>query len=160
MMAVWVGEMEGCPFRVYPVENCSLKAPMARMPLMVLDMSHVSKQAGGIHSRSEGPHPVSYPNSRPPEATKMPIMMAGADDPATLSGFRQPMAKAMADGLRPSSQGGCDEVVEDGDDESLEESTPSIAVDHLPGLLTTGGGDQVARQPEGQGSQLVGGSDR
>lgn len=82
----------------------------------------------------------------------MPIMMAGAEDPATLSGFRQPMAKAMADGLRPSSQDGCDEVVEDGNDESLEESleesTASIAVDHLPGFGTVGGGDQAARQPE------------
>lgn len=77
----------------------------------------------------------------------MPIMMAGADDPATLSGFRQPMAKAMADGLRPSSQDGCDEVVEDGNDESVEESTASIAVDHLPGFGTAGGGNQVARQP-------------
>lgn len=77
----------------------------------------------------------------------MPIMMAGAEDPATLSGFRQPMAKAMADGLRPSSQDGCDEVVEDGNDESVEESTASIAVDHLPGFGTTGGGNQVARQP-------------
>lgn len=36
----------------------------------------------------------------------MPIMMAGADDPATLSGFRQPMAKAMADGLRPQARVG------------------------------------------------------
>lgn len=78
----------------------------------------------------------------------MPIMMAGAEDPATLSGFRQPMAKAMADGLRPSSQDGCDEVVEDGNDESLEESTASIAVDHLPGFGTVGGGDQAARRPE------------
>lgn len=107
---------------------------------MVLDMSHVSKQGRGIHSRNEVPHPVSYPNSRPPEATKMPIMMAGADDPATLSGFRQPMAKAMADGLRPSSQDGCDEVVEDRDGESLNESTASIAVDHLPGYGTKDGG--------------------
>lgn len=49
-------------------------------------------------------HPVSYPNRRPPEATKMPIMMAGVEDPATLSGLRQPMAKAMAEGLRPSSR--------------------------------------------------------
>lgn len=78
----------------------------------------------------------------------MPIMMAGADDPATLSGFRQPMAKAMADGLRPSSQDGCDEVVEDRDGESLNESTASIAVDHLPGYGTRDGGDQSARQPE------------
>lgn len=92
-------------------------------------------------------YPVSYPNSRPPEATKIPIIMAGADDPATLSGLRQPMAKAMADGLRPSSQGGCDESVKDGDDESLEESTSSIAVDHLRGARTAGGGDDVARQP-------------
>lgn len=84
----------------------------------------------------------------------MPIMMAGAEDPATLSGFRQPMAKAMADGLRPSSQDGFDEVVEDGDDEPLEESTPSIVVDHLPGLgRRCGGGHQVARQPEQAGSQ-------
>jgi hypothetical protein len=42
----------------------------------------------------------------------MPIMIAGADDPATLSGFRQPMAKAMADWMRPSSQGGCVQAVE------------------------------------------------
>lgn len=76
----------------------------------------------------------------------MPIMMAGADDPATLSGFRQPMAKAMADGMRPSSQGGCVQAVEDGNRESLEESTPSIAVDHLRGFTTACGGDQMARQ--------------
>lgn len=50
-------------------------------------------------------HPVSYPNKRPPEATKIPIMMAGAEDPATLSGLRQPMAMAMVRGWRPSSRG-------------------------------------------------------
>lgn len=116
---------------------------------MVLDMSHVSNQGGKkcSHSRCEDPHPVSYPNSRPPEATKIPIMMAGADEPATLSGFRQPMAKAMADGMRPSSQGGCVQAVEDGNKESLEESTPSIAVDHLREFtMASGGGDQGARQ--------------
>lgn len=72
----------------------------------------------------------------------MPIMMAGAEDPATLSGLRQPMAKAMVDGLRPSSQGGRDEAVEDGNDESLEESTSNIVVDHLRGFRTAGGGSR------------------
>lgn len=72
----------------------------------------------------------------------MPIMIAGADDPATLSGFRQPMAKAMADGMWPSSQDGCVRAVEDGDEESLVESTPSIAVDHLRGFKAADGGDR------------------
>jgi hypothetical protein len=85
----------------------------------------------------------------------MPIMIAGADDPATLSGFRQPMAKAMADGMRPSSQGGCVQAVEDGDKESLEESTPGIAVDHLRGFRT------ARAETRWRSSQrLCGGSDR
>lgn len=36
----------------------------------------------------------------------MPIMMAGADEPATLSGLRQPMAKAMAGGWGPQARVG------------------------------------------------------
>ncbi len=37
-------------------------------------------------------------------ATKKPTMMAGADEPATLSGLCQPMAIAMASERGPSSQ--------------------------------------------------------
>lgn len=38
--------------------------------------------------------PVSYPKRRPPVATKNPTMIACAEEPAILSGLRQPMAKA------------------------------------------------------------------
>lgn len=55
-------------------------------------------------------YPVSYPNSRPPEATKAPTIMAGADEPATLSGLCQPMAIAMVVGWTSSIQG-CNFVV-------------------------------------------------
>lgn len=95
-----------------PVENCFLKDLIARIPLIVLYMAgHVSfpvatERAATMCARGLGPggpdglmaHPVSYPNKRPPEATKMPIMMAGAEEPATLSGLRQPMANAMVEG--------------------------------------------------------------
>ncbi len=37
-------------------------------------------------------------------ATKKPTMMAGADEPATLSGLRQPMATAMVKRAAPSRQ--------------------------------------------------------
>lgn len=49
-------------------------------------------------------YPVSYPKSTPPEATKSPTMMAGADEPATLSGLCQPMAMAMASEVGTSIQ--------------------------------------------------------
>lgn len=49
-------------------------------------------------------HPVSYPNNSPPVATNSPTMMAGAEDPATLSGLCQAMAIAMVGGRFSSGQ--------------------------------------------------------
>lgn len=62
-------------------------------------------------------YPVSYPNKRPPVATNSPTMMAGAEDPATLSGLCHPMAIAMARSGGTSNQGRAQVVgVEGGSD--------------------------------------------
>lgn len=53
---------------------------------------------------SRAAHPVSYPNRRPPVATNRPTIMAGADEPATLSGLCQPMAIAMVEEFASSIQ--------------------------------------------------------
>lgn len=71
----------------------------------------------------------------------MPIMMAGVEDPATLSGLRQPMAIAMVRGVRPSrraQQGDRFGIVEcrqslEGSEEyrSMGKSPRGLVVDHL-----------------------------
>ena len=74
---------------------------MAKIPEIVLhdrqsssfiELPLVQSISIGISRKT---HPVSYPNRRPPVATNRPIMMAGADEPATLSGLCQAMAIAM-----------------------------------------------------------------
>lgn len=114
----WSGRRSGTPFSsLKPVENCMRKDIIASIPFIVLvtqpRVSHVRPSSnshnyiprcGTKSSRLNEAYPVSYPNSKPPVATKNPTMMAGADEPATLSGFCQPMAIAMVDVGGPSIQ--------------------------------------------------------
>lgn len=82
-----VGVMASRPSSsLLPVEKLSSHHRIAMMPLIVLQVPksvHVPS-ASLAHSA----HPVSYPKSMPPNATKAPIMIAGAEEPAALSGFR------------------------------------------------------------------------
>jgi hypothetical protein len=43
----------------------------------------------------------TYPNNTPPNATNMPMMIAGAADPATSSGFFKAMPMTKDGDLRP-----------------------------------------------------------
>lgn len=82
-----VGVMASRPSSsLLPVEKLSSHHRIAMMPLIVLEVPK------SVHvlpaSLAHSAYPVSYPKSMPPNATKAPIMIAGAEEPAALSGFR------------------------------------------------------------------------
>ena len=69
-----------------PVEKLSSHHRIAIIPLIVLqDPKSVHVPSPTI---AHSAYPVSYPKSMPPNATKAPIIIAGAEEPAALSGFR------------------------------------------------------------------------